>query len=243
MIKPREKLMRAGSSEDLSDEELLAIILKTGTKECDVFELSHRLLQAFSSIYELIHANKRTMEFKIANFNKSNPHRLIKGVGVVKLLELQAAFELSRRANVLQEEEFRSKNLRSSSAAYQLFKRVLDGEPQKESFFVLPIDSDFHPLCNPVKISTGTADRTMVHPRDVFREAFLWNAHSLILAHNHPCGDPTPSPKDIELTERLLEIARLHGILILDHLVLGSSSSETGREFVSIRSLGEVKFR
>lgn len=239
---PREKLKRSGNPEELSDEELLAILLKTGAKGCDVWELSHRLLQAFDSLYELVHANARTIETKICNYNKVNPERMIKGVGNVKLLQLQAAFELSRRARRLQEEELRSKNVRSSSAAYQIFRKFADSEPWQESFFVLPVDSDYHPLCNPIRISTGTADMTIVHPRDIFREAISWNAHSLIIAHNHPCGDPTPSETDIKLTERLLEVSRIHGIPILDHIVLGSVLSERGKGFVSIRNLAVLKF-
>lgn len=81
-----------------------------------------------------------------------------------------------------------------------------------------------------------------MHPRDVFREAVRWNAHSIIIAHNHPCGDPTPSEDDIELTRMLIEVAKLHRIPILDHIVLGSSESANGRGFVSIRNLAIMKF-
>lgn len=241
-LKPRERLLRTGDPSGLSDEDLLAIILKTGVKGCDVWELSHRILCAFSSIEELVRADARTIEARIKEFNRKNPDRPVIGVGAATLVQLQAAFELSRRANRLAEEELRAKNLKSSSAAYQVFKKIVGDAPECEMFFVLPMDSEFHPLCDPIVISKGTADRTIVHPRDVFREAVRWNAHSIIIAHNHPCGDPTPSEDDIELTRMLVEVAKLHRIPILDHIVLGSSESANGRGFVSIRNLAIMKF-
>lgn len=122
-LKPRERLLRTGDPSGLSDEDLLAIILKTGVKGCDVWELSHRILCAFSSIEELVRADARTIEARIKEFNRKNPDRPVIGVGAATLVQLQAAFELSRRANRLAEEELRAKNLKSSSAAYQVLRR------------------------------------------------------------------------------------------------------------------------
>ena len=241
-LRPRERLIRTGNPQELSNEDLLAIILKTGFPGCDVWELSHRLLTAFHSLYELVHADARSIEARIAEYNNKRPDRPILRVGPVKLLELQAAFELTRRANVLLDTEFRSKNLKSSSAAYKVFAGIVAAAPEQEHFYVLPTDSDFHPLCDPIAITKGTASRTIVHPRDVFREAIRWNAHSIIVAHNHPCGDPTPSGEDIELTGQLISIANLHGIPLLDHLVLGSPESSGGQGFVSIRNLAVLAF-
>lgn len=241
-LRPRERLMRTGNPQELSDEDLLAIILKTGFPGCDVWELSHRLLTAFHSLHELVRADARTIEARIAEYNLRRPDRPILHVGPVKLLSLQAAFELSRRANKILDGEFRTKNLRSSSAAYSVFSGVVGAEPEQEHFFVLPTDSDFHPLCDPIPVSKGTAAGVAVHPRDVFREAIRWNAHAIIVAHNHPCGDPTPSDDDIELTRQLLEVAKLHSIPLLDHLVLGTDDSVGGKGFVSIRNLAVLKF-
>lgn len=184
----------------------------------------------------------RTIEARIDEYNKKRPDHPILRVGPVKLLELQAAFELSRRANILLDAEFRSKNLKSSSAAYNVFAGIVAASPEQEHFYVLPTDSDFHPLCDPIAITKGTASRTIVHPRDVFREAIRWNAHSIIVAHNHPCGDPTPSDEDIEMTKQLIDIAKLHSIPLLDHLVLGSPRSADGKGYVSIRNLAVLKF-
>lgn len=241
-LRPRERLIRTGNSQELSNEDLLAIILKTGFPGCDVWELSHRLLLAFHSLHELVRADARTIEARIDEYNKKRPDHPILRVGPVKLLELQAAFELSRRANILLDAEFRSKNLKSSSAAYNVFAGIVAASPEQEHFYVLPTDSDFHPLCDPIAITKGTASRTIVHPRDVFREAIRWNAHSIIVAHNHPCGDPTPSDEDIEMTKQLIDIAKLHSIPLLDHLVLGSPRSADGKGYVSIRNLAVLRF-
>ena len=241
-LRPRERLMRSGNPLELSNEDLLAIILKTGFPGCDVWELSHRLLTAFHSLHELVRADARTIEARISEYNHKHSDRPILRIGPVKLIELQAAFELTRRANNILDAEFRVKNLRSSSAAYGVFAGVVASAPEQEHFYVLPTDSDFHPLCDPIVITKGTASRTIVHPRDVFREAIRWNAHAIIVAHNHPCGDPTPSDEDIQLTEKLLKIARLHAIPLLDHLVLGSSDSANGKGYVSIRNLAVLNF-
>ena len=241
-LRPRERLMRTGNPQELSNEDLLAIILKTGFPGCDVWELSHRLLTAFHSLHELVRSDARTIDARIAEYNNKRPDRPILRVGPVKLLELQAAFELTRRANLILDSEFRSKNLKSSSAAYSVFSGVVAAAPEQEHFYVLPADSDFHPLCNPIAITKGTASRTIVHPRDVFREAIRWNAHSIIVAHNHPCGDPTPSDEDIQITKDLLEVAKLHSIPLLDHLVLGAPESADGKGYISIRNLAVLKF-
>ena len=241
-LRPRERLIRTGDPRALSNEDLLAIILKTGFPGCDVWELSHRLLTAFHSLHELVRADARSIKARIAEYNLKRPDRPILRVGIVKLLELQAAFELTRRANVILDAEFRAKNLRSSSAAYNVFAGIVAEAPEQEHFYVLPTDSDFHPLCDPIAITKGTASRTFVHPRDVFREAIRWNANSIIVAHNHPCGDPTPSGEDIELTKQLIEVANMHSIPLLDHLVLGAPESAGGKGYVSIRNLAVIKF-
>lgn len=141
------------------------------------------------------------------------------------------------RVKSVQDWDFRSYNLRSSSAAYSVFWRVVEDSPEKEHFFVLPMDSDFHALCEPLDISQGSVSRTPVHPRDVFCEAVRYRAYAIIVAHNHPFGDPEPSKEDLEITERLIEAGKLLGIRVLDHIVLGSSVSTIGQDYVSIRTL------
>jgi DNA repair protein RadC len=88
----------------------------------------------------------------------------------------------------------------------------------------------------------GTSSHINVHPRDVFREAIRWNANAVIVAHNHPCGNPIPSEEDIQLTANLIKVARVHSIPLLDHLVLGSPDSANGKGYVSIRNLAIMEF-
>ena len=104
------------------------------------------------------------------------------------------------------------------------------------------MDSDFHALCEPLDISQGSVSRTPVHPRDVFCEAVRYRAYAILVAHNHPAGDPAPSAEDIEITERLIETGKLLGIRVIDHIVLGASPSAAGRGYVSIRNLATLKF-
>lgn len=101
---------------------------------------------------------------------------------------------------------------------------------------MLPIDSEFHPMCEPIAVTRGGVASVSVHPREVFCEAVRWRAHAVIVAHNHPNGDPTPSEKDIVLTEKLLDAARMLHIPVLDHLVLAED------DFVSVKSLGRISF-
>lgn len=235
-FRPRERLLRTGNPAELSDEDLLAIILKTGFPGCDVWELSHRLLTAFGSLHELVRSDVRTIAARIEQYNRKRPDRPILRVGPVKLMELQAAFELSRRAWRVLLDDFNRKELHSAAAVYNLFEGIVEANPEREIFYVLPISSDYHPLSDPVAVTSGTADRTIVHPRDVFREAVRWNAFAIFAAHNHPSGDPTPSDEDLELTGRLVEIGRLHDIPLLDHLVLGAPGSAGGKGYVSVHA-------
>ena len=132
--------------------------------------------------------------------------------------------------------ELRQLSMRSSQAAFTVFKSVMARHPEQENFFVLPIDSDFRPICEPIAVTRGGVASVSVHPREVFCEAIRWRAHAVIVAHNHPCGDATPSEKDIVLTENLLEAARVLHIPLLDHLVLANDT------FTSIKSLGRISF-
>ena len=239
---PREKLTRDPKGESLSQEELLAIVIGSGAVGCPVLELSRRLVKAFHSPGEFIRADWLEMKARIAEYNERHPDRPIKGLGDAKLLKIAAAFRFVMRVKSAQGLDFRSYNLRSSSAAYEVFRKIVEDAPEKEHFFVLPMDSDFHALCEPLDISQGSVSRTPVHPRDVFCEAVRYRAYAVIVAHNHPSGDPEPSKEDIEVTERLLETGKLLGIRVIDHLVLGSPTSANGRGFVSIRGQAAIKF-
>ena len=239
---PREKLVNDPSGGSLSQEELLAIVIGSGSVGCPVLELSQRFIGAFHSPGEFIRADWLEMKARIDEYNERNPNRPIKGLGEVKLLKIAAAFKFVMRVKSSQSWDFRSYNLRSSAAAYEVFRKIVDDAPEKEHFFVLPMDSDFHALCEPLDISQGSVSRTPVHPRDVFCEAVRYRAYGMIVAHNHPSGDAQPSKEDIEITERLIETGKLLGIRLVDHLVLGTPGSADGNGFVSIRNLAILKF-
>ena len=243
-LKPREKMMRAASLRDVDSEDLLAVLLKTGAQGCDVMELSRRLVSLFGSIrtFVKVGADWRAMKEAVRRHNEEHPDRRVAGVGDVKLLELAAAIELARRGfdQGIEDAEPPPRNVRTSADAARIFRSALTGRGEQENFFVLPVDSRFAPACDPICITRGTLSSTPVHPREVFREAIRWGAHAIVVAHNHPSGDTTPSREDIALTTRLLEVSKLVAIPLVDHLVLGSS--QTGRGFLSLRESKLVDF-
>ena len=240
-VKPREQLRDAVSPRDLKPEALLAILLRTGAAGCNVLETAQRMLDAFGSVAELVRCDWRTLERRIDEYNVLHTEHRIKGVGQLKILELAAAFELVRRGYEIDGNDIRRIKIRTPENAYRIFcEASLLGEEQ-ESFWVLPLNAQKHPLCTtPLRVTCGTADKAPVHPREVFKAATRWGAHSIVIAHNHPSGDPTPSADDIRLTERLLEASRIICIPILDHLIIGAPGSESDRSFVSMRKLGII---
>ena len=238
-VMPREHMRSAASPDALSDIELLAVMLGKGTRGCGVVELASRLYAALEGVWTNPEAavDWRSMEEYVRRYNERNPERPIVGVGEVRILEIAAAFALARRLQGRwRMDELRCLSMRSSPSAFNVFRRVMARYPEQENFFVLPIDSDFHPICEPIAVTRGGVASVSVHPREVFCEAVRWRAHAVIVAHNHPNGDPTPSEKDISLTEALIQAANVMHIPILDHLVLANES------FVSIKSLGRVSF-
>ena len=220
-LKPREQMERAASPRELPPETLLAILLKTGAPGCDVVELARRLLAAFGGLRALLSSDWRALETRIAQYNAAHPDRPVLGLGHVKCLELAAAFELGARSLRLSPEDLRRRTVRRASEAHGIFRMVLPVDETQENFFVLPLDTRFHPLCEPIRVARGTRDGQSVHVREVFREAIRWNARGVMVAHNHPTGDPTPSAEDLALTVRLRDVAAVVGIELLDHLVLG----------------------
>jgi len=239
---PREEFRVAGSASAMTSERLLAILLKTGAPGCDVMELSRRLISAFGGTGHLVRADLDTLKAQIARYNKEHPDRRILGIGEAKRMELAAAFELVRREYVQKDDDERKKDVRNVEDRYRVFRRVLKADDRQENFCVLVLDNKLHPLGDPMIISRGTLDGTSVHPREVFQEAVRWGAYAIMIAHNHPSGDPQPSEKDIVLTKRLLEVSRVMAIPLLDHLVLGAVNSAGGRGFVSFRENGLIDF-
>ncbi|MGQ9856109.1 MAG: RadC family protein [Fervidobacterium sp.] len=202
---PREKLLNEGA-QNLSTEELIAILLRTGTKDKDVIALSREIFDRYDrSLYKL---SKATI----------NELKKIKGLGDVKIVTLVAALEISKR---LVKEEYKEEFI-SLKSPEDVYRYCIDMQAfEQEVVRVLFVDSKLR-LIGSKDISKGTINTSIAHPRDIFREALTKNAPGIIVAHNHPSGDPTPSMDDIEITKKLIEAGKIIGITVHDHVVIGS---------------------
>lgn len=203
--KPREKLINFGV-ENLSNTELLSILLRTGSKEESVNILSNRILKELGSLSKLKNASVNTLT-------------KIKGIKLAKACTIVASFELGKRAY----SESRVKlKLNEPSKIFELYKNDFYGETQ-EKFFVLLFDTKLN-LIKKEELYKGTVDNITLHPREIFKIALLESATFIIIMHNHPTGDTTPSKKDIEFTNRIIQIGDLIGIKIIDHIIISHES-------------------
>ncbi len=213
--RPRERLRRAGPR-GLSDAEILALILRTGDRTQDVCALSRAVLDRFDGIGGLASAEGSALE--------ATP-----GLGPAKSASLRAAIELARRMVDLSIEP--GQLIRSPADVQRHFRAQLR-DLRRESFHVLLVDGR-HRLIRAEEVSIGTLTASLVHPREVFRDAIRSAAAALVLVHNHPSGDPTPSAEDRAVTERLRSAGRLLGIHVLDHVIVSD------RGYYSFREAGE----
>ena len=220
--KPRERIEEAGSASVASAAELLAVIIKTGTAGCDVMELSRRLIDAFGSADALVKTDLNTLRSGIKLYNDEHPNRMIVGLGRVKTLQLAAAFELARRGYAAR--VVPAKTIGSSADAAAIFRAALGVNAEKEIFWALPLDPKRRPLSEPQTIAVGTLNGVNVHPRDVFSIAVRWNAHSIVVAHNHPSGSSLPSKRDVDLTWGLYGAGKMMGIPLIDHIIVTDKS-------------------
>lgn len=216
---PRERLHAAGVAA-LAADELLALLLGTGARSVHVSELARVLIARAGGLRGLAH---RTLDEWTAE----------RGVGPARAARLVAAFELARRLQ--HEPRLRGLAIRSGHDVV----RVLGGrmrDQSKETFIALLLDGK-HRLVREEMVSQGSLTASIVHPREVFRAAIREGAAALVVAHNHPSGDPTPSREDVDITARLVEAGQLVGIPLLDHVVLGDAA------FVSLRERGLIGAR
>ena len=205
--KPRERLYQYGS-ENLSDEELISIILKTGTKGISVKEVSLKLLENVGDI-------KRLKDIGI------NTLIGINGIGRVKAIEIKAAIELGRRIYI-ENNKLSGVILNNSLKIYEYFKDLV-GNKKQEYFYTVYVDTKGRYIDKKC-LFVGTMNNSIVHPREIFKEAYLLSANGIICIHNHPSGDPTPSKEDVMITRKIKEIAMIHGIRLVDHLIVGVNS-------------------
>jgi DNA repair protein RadC len=219
--RPQERLERLGAGA-LSDSELLAMLLRSGTRGHDVLTLATRLIAEASSLAGLI-------AWKEADF------RRLKGIGRVKALQLLTVMEIARRVVGQQSSETPVLNRADLVAAH--LQPVAHGLVV-EKFWVLCLNRK-NRLLRRVEVSSGTATAALAHPREVFREAIRESATAVICAHNHPSGDPAPSAADVHLTRQLREAAKAVDIALLDHVVLGRPTADPlGRGYYSFREAG-----
>jgi len=217
--RPRERLTELGA-DALRSAELIAILLRTGMKGISAVEAAEKLLQKFANLDALSRASLKEL--------RGN------GIGPDKAIALKAAFTLARRlvresqgeSPLLDNPQRVADYLREENRSYEVerFQAVLLNTRRK----LIRVD----------KISEGLVDTILVHPREVFKAAIAANASAVVLVHNHPSGDPTPSPADISVTRDLIRAGQLLKIEVLDHVILGRRTAENGRDYASLRELG-----
>lgn len=218
--RPRERLVRQGA-EALRNSELIAILLRTGLKGQSAVQVAESMLTRFGSLDALSRADLQEIQS-------------VKGVGRDKAVAIKSAFtlaqrlarELARESPLLDRPELVADLLREENRGYGV-----------EQFQVVLVNTRRR-LIRMEKISQGTLDTLLVHPREVFKPAILSQAAAIILVHNHPSGDPTPSEADIRVTRDLIRAGQLLKIEVLDHIILGRANEQRPRDWVSLRELG-----
>lgn len=212
--RPRERMLNFGA-QALSNAELLAILLRTGTVAESAVKLAYRVLSESNGLRNLVDLSVEQLTS-------------IKGIGSAKALQIQAGIELGRRLARTTAQETIS--IRSPKDAANLLMEDLR-YLQKEHFVCLFLNTKNQVLAQET-LSMGSLNASLVHPREVFRSAIKRSSASIICAHNHPSGDPTPSREDIDLTKRLVEAGNLIGIDVLDHVIIGDHT------YVSLKEQG-----
>ncbi|MGF9700844.1 MULTISPECIES: RadC family protein [Paenibacillus] len=214
--RPRERMMEYGAGA-LSHAELLAILLRTGTRQESAVHMAQRILSEAGDIRSL-------MDMSL------NELTAMKGIGMAKAVQLKAGIELGHR--IAKSRRVQSSSIRTPRDAADILLEQLR-YLQKEHFVCLFLNSKNHIIAQET-LSMGSLNASIVHPREVFRAAIKCSSASIVCAHNHPSGDPTPSPEDIQITKRLIEAGSIVGIDVLDHIIIGDGT------YVSLKEKGLV---
>ena len=199
--KPRERLKKYGS-EALAVNELIAILIETGSKKESVLQLAQNLLSHFGNLEALSRASLEELQ-------------KVEGIGFAKACKIKAAFELGKRA-LAKRKDF--KKINSPKDIFELLRFEI-GSKKKEYFKLICLDSR-NKIISVENISIGTLNSSLAHPREIFYSAIKNLANSIILVHNHPSGDPSPSDEDIKITQKIKEAGKLLGIELVDHVII-----------------------
>lgn len=214
--RPREKLLKYGA-ETLSNGELIAIILRTGSSSEDILNLSNRVLKETGGLNGLL---------------ASDAHEFLslKGIGAAKAAQLMALAEISKRFRTFRSgEEYKITQPKDAAELLMEDMRYLKQEHLK----VIMLNTK-NTVITVKSVSVGSLNSSIVHPREVFCEAIKKSSASIIISHNHPSGDPSPSSEDISLTQRIKESGKLLGIELLDHIIIGNGN------YVSLKEKGII---
>ncbi|GAB4218627.1 MAG: DNA repair protein RadC [Candidatus Microgenomates bacterium] len=208
--KPRERLLKFGP-EALSNSELLAIIFGRGVKGESVLDISYKLVGYFKSLSDLSEASVKEL-------------KRFKGLGMAKICQLKACFEIGRRVNF----SFKSKRRkikRSFVSPQDIFEQVREKitNYHKEHFLVVCLDNRNEVIAVEI-VSVGTLNKSLIHPRETFEVAIKNHSAQIIICHNHPSGELIPSEDDLIVTKRLVEAGKLLGIEVIDHLIISKTS-------------------
>jgi DNA repair protein RadC len=218
--RPRERLVAHGA-DALSQAELIGILLRTGFKGTNAVELGRQLVQKYGSLQSLAQASVEELQ-------------RVKGIGCDKAVTLVAAFTLAR--NMAKELRSESPMLDTPEAVANLLRE--DNRLRRVETFQVLLPNTRRRLIRVAEISDGTLDTLLVHPREVFERAISASAAAIVLVHNHPSGDPTPSEADIKVTRDLIRAGQLLKIEVLDHVILGRLTPERPQDYLSLRALG-----
>jgi len=203
--RPRERLQKFGA-EALSAQELLALVIGRGIPKKSVMNIAQELLVKFGNVKAISQATIEELS-------------QIKGIGLAKAAQIKACFELGRREEL--EPELKNFDIKGPEAVVKALRASIK-DKAKEHFKLILLNPR-NKIIGISTISIGTLNASLVHPREVFKDAITHSAASVVLAHNHPSGDPEPSEDDIEITKKLVESGKILGIEVIDHIIIGKN--------------------
>jgi DNA repair protein RadC len=208
--RPRERMAKYGP-DALSDAEILALLLKNGTVGENVTDMSNRLIQRYGI--------ERLSKLSLEELQE------IRGIGPAKAMQIAAAFQLDKRCRMA---EYEKTPVKTARDVYEYAKPLL-AEKEKEHIMVMYLDTK-NRINKHETVSMGTLNSSLIHPREIFKTAIKENTNAIIVAHNHPSGDPTPSKDDRDITKELYAAGELLEIQMLDHVIIGKDNYYSFKE-------------